>query len=349
MKPLRSGDLESAGHVDPADEIAPRPRPVSGPVRLLAPSRVPSVLSDEVFTRTAILMDTFIAIEVIAPKGTPEPTAAMERALGWFAEVEVRCSRFDPKSEVMRLTRFAGSPVKVSKVLFEVVRFAVAIAQASGGAFDPAVGHVLEARGFNRDYRTGQSVDTGLDPEARPSFRDIRLDPARSTITLKRSLIVDLGGVAKGMAIDLAAKELSQYESFAIDAGGDLYLKGRNPLGRPWRVGIRDPRREEALLETLQISDAAVCTSGDYERRAPDESGEHHILDPKTGRSAAEVASVTVVAPTAMVADALATAAFVLGPERGIRFLERQGVAGLIISSSLERHATAGLARYTVA
>ncbi len=343
MKPPSKVDL-GAG----ADALSPRPRPATGPARLLAPARLPSVLSDEVFTRTAILMDTFVAIEVVAPKGMPEPAAAMERALGWFAEVEVRCSRFDPKSEVMRLTRLAGSPVKVSKLLFEVVRFALAIAEASGGAFDPAVGHVLEARGFNRDYRTVQQVDTGLDPQARPTYRDVRLDPARSTITLRRPLILDLGGVAKGMAIDLAAKELAQYADFAVDAGGDLYLKGRNPLGRPWRVGIRDPRKEGALLETLQVSDAAICTSGDYERRAPDESGGPHSLDPRSGESVAEVASVTVVAPTAMVADALATAAFVLGPERGTRFLERQGVAGLIIASSLERHATADLARYTV-
>jgi FAD:protein FMN transferase len=346
VRPL-SGREASPGHGAPGDDVPAR-RPAAGPARLLAPARLPSVLSDEVFTRTAILMDTFVAIEVVAPKGAPEPSAAMERALGWFAEVEVRCSRFDPKSEVMRLTRLAGSPVRVSKLLFEVVRFALTIAEASGGAFDPAVGHVLEARGFNRDYRTGQAVDSGLAPEARPTYRDVRLDPAHSTITLKRPLILDLGGVAKGMAIDLAAKELAQYSDFAVDAGGDLYLKGRNPLGRPWRVGIRDPRNEEGLLETLQVSDAAICTSGDYERRAPDESGGHHILDPRTGESADEVASTSVVAPTAMVADALATAAFVLGPERGIRFLERQGVAGLIISPSLERHATADLARYTV-
>lgn len=347
MKPLGGRELGAAGY-DALGDMQPRPRRASGPARLLAPARLPSVLSDEVFTRTAVLMDTFVAIEVVAPKGVPEPTAAMERALGWFAEVEVRCSRFDPKSEVMRLTRFAGSAVKVSKLLYEVVRFALAIAEASGGAFDPTIGHVLESRGFNRDYRTGQPIDSGLDPKARPSFRDVRLDPARSTITLKRPLILDLGGVAKGMAIDLAAKELLKYSDFAVDAGGDLYLKGRNPLGRPWRIGIQDPRREGALFETLQILDAAVCTSGDYERREPGDSGGHHILDPRTGESAAEAASVTVISPTAMVADALATAAFVLGPERGARFLERQGVEGLIISSSLERHATADLARYTV-
>ena len=89
----------------------------------------------------------------------------------------------------------------------------------------------------------------------------------------------------------------------------------------------------------------AVCTSGDYERRGPTGEG-HHLIDPQSGASADAVASVTVIAPTAMVADALATAAFVLGPTRGLRFLEAQGVDGLIYSSALERYATSGLAAY---
>jgi thiamine biosynthesis lipoprotein len=91
------------------------------------------------------------------------------------------------------------------------------------------------------------------------------------------------------------------------------------------------------------VSNAAVCTSGDYERRSACEDDGHHILDPRAGVSAGDVASATVVAPTAMAADALATAAFVLGPTEGIRLLERQGVDGLIVSPRLERHATRGL------
>ena len=103
-------------------------------------------------------------------------------------------------------------------------------------------------------------------------------------------------------------------------------------------MGIRHPRRDREIIESISVSDEAVCTSGDYERR-------DHILDPRPGGSANVSISATVVAPTALVADALSTAAFVLGPAKGIQLLERQGVEGLILSPTLERFTTRGLAR----
>jgi thiamine biosynthesis lipoprotein len=139
----------------------------------------------------------------------------------------------------------------------------------------------------------------------------------------------------------MAARELNPLEHYAIDAGGDVYVAGLNPDGAPWSVGIRHPRCHDQLIESLSVSNVAVCTSGDYERK--DSEDGHHILDPRTGVSANAVASVTVVAPTAMVADALATAAFVLGPIDGIRLLERHGVDGLMVTPALERYATRGM------
>jgi thiamine biosynthesis lipoprotein len=150
--------------------------------------------------------------------------------------------------------------------------------------------------------------------------------------------------VAKGLAVDAAARELEPFRDFAIDAGGDLYLGGRNPDGLPWSVGIRHPRNDRELIDSLRVSDKAVCTSGDYERIMPG-GQQHHILDPRTGVSPATVASVTVVAPTALAADALATAAFVLGPTDGLRLLQRHGVEGLIVTTSLDRIETSGLHR----
>jgi FAD:protein FMN transferase len=215
------------------------------------------------------------------------------------------------------------------------------VAEESGGAFDPTVGHAMEARGFNREYLTGQTVRTDFESGGSVSYRDVRLDPDRRTIKLLRPLILDLGAIAKGLAIDLAARELLPFENFAIDAGGDLYLGGCGPNGEPWSIGIRHPRRDNELIESLRVSNRAVCTSGDYERQSPAEG--HHILDPRTGASAGAVASVTVIAHTAMLADALATAAFVLGPADGIRLFDRLGVDGLIVSPTLERHATRGM------
>jgi thiamine biosynthesis lipoprotein len=249
----------------------------------------------------------------------------------------------------MRLTSQARVPVPASAILYEAVRFALLVAEESGGAFDPTVGHRMEARGFNREHRTGAIVRTAITPDDDVSFQDVQLDPDQRTILLRRPLTLDLGSVAKGLAVDLAARELEPFRDFAIDAGGDLYLGGSNPQGAPWSVGIRHPRRDHELIDSLRVSNQAVCTSGDYERRASGADGHpgagHHILEPRSGDSPHSVASATVVASGAMLADALATAAFVLGPEAGLQLLARLGVEGLIVTPELERHETRGLCR----
>jgi len=283
-------------------------------------------------------MGTLVTIHVVRP-GTE---AAIERAFGWFQEIERRCTRFSQHSELMRLRAQPGVPVPASAILFEAVRFALMVAEESGGAFDPTVGHRVAALGFNREHRTGEIVRPAIIPHDDVTYRDVQLDPERRTITLRRPLTLDLGAVAKGLAVDTAARELAPFRDFAIDAGGDLYLGGSNPHGDPWCIGIRHPRRDHELIDSLRVSNQAVCTSGDYERRTP-EGAVHHILDPRTGESSQAVASATVVAPGAMLADALATAAFVLGPEDGIAFLNRMGVDGLIVTPELERYETRGL------
>jgi thiamine biosynthesis lipoprotein len=260
---------------------------------------------------------------------------AMQRALDWFGVVEQICSRFDPNSELRHLCEQSGAPVAVSTVLFEAVRFALALARETRGVFDPTIGQILEAKGFDREYRTGQRTPSRL-PAARPAtYRDVQLDPAHRTIQLRRPLLLDLGAVAKGLAIDLAARELATFDNVCVDAGGDLFARGQNGRGEPWAVGVQDPRASEAVAYRLAISGQAVCTSGDYERRTPD-GAEHHLIDPRTGRAGQSLASVTVVAPTATAADGLATAVFLLGPKRGLRLLEQAGVGGVLITPTGE-------------
>jgi thiamine biosynthesis lipoprotein len=294
-------------------------------------------------------MGTVVTIHVVG-HGTNdgerlERQRAVESAAAWFDEVERTCSRFDPESELAQLSAQIGKSVRVSELLFETVRFALAVATESGGAFDPTVGLLLETRGFDREHRTGRAVHTELDVDRGASFRDVQLDTDERTITLARPMLLDLGAVAKGLAIDMAARELKEnsFDDFAIDAGGDLFLAGCNADGQLWSVGVRHPRNVEDLYATLRVSKSAVCTSGDYERRAPGGDRDHHLVDPRTSASASTAASVTVLAPSAMVADALATAAFVLGPVDGIALLERHGLDGFIIAPTLERVATHGM------
>lgn len=299
------------------------------------------------YAKTVVLMDTFVTIRLC--RATTGCVERVERAFDWFRQVEAACSRFDPQSEVLALVPQAGRAVPASDILYEAVAFALAVAEASGGAFDPTIGHLLEGRGFNRNYRTNEAITTGIAATKRPTYRDVRLDPARRTINLRQPLVIDLGAVAKGLAIDLAARELAadaEQTGFAIDAGGDLYMRGHNPLGTPWQIGLRHPRQPDALLGTLHLTDTAICTSGDDSRPAADPVLGHHLVDPRSGDSPRAVASATVIAPTAMVADALATAAFVLGPQRGLRLLKRQGVEGCIVDAALGQHPTPGFRRY---
>jgi thiamine biosynthesis lipoprotein len=299
----------------------------------------------ETHRRSTIAMDTLVSLTVRTDVSASAVAERMERALGWFAEVERVCSRFDPESELMQLTRQIGVPVTASPMLFQLTQFALEVARVSGGAFDPTVGALLERRGFNRNYRTGRAVASGIATE-RATWRDVELDQAMGKVTLHAPLVLDLGAVAKGFAIDLAARELGGFAHYAVEAGGDLALKGGNAEGLPWQVGIRHPRADGELIARVAIADAAICTSGEYERRGAVDVNTHHLVVPARGASGDALASVTVIAPSAMVADALSTAAFVLGPERGRDFLIAQGVDGMLISPTLARTMTPNFARY---
>ena len=296
----------------------------------------------EIFVHTAALMGTVVSIKVLGHGRTSLERREREdrvlRAITWFHKIEDACTRFEPTSEVRRLSDHIGQPVPVSAMLYSIAEFSLAVADESGGAFDPTVGLQMEERGFDREYRSGRQVRTPLVAPDAVTFRDVVLDPDRQTITLTEPLVLDLGAVAKGLAIDMAARELQPLENFSLDAGGDLYLGGRNEEGEPWSVGIQNPRDPEALIDTFAVSDLAVCTSGDYERH-------QHILDPRTREPAATLASVSVLATSAMVADALGTAAFVLGPRDGLGLLERLHLDALLVAPDLRTFETPELGR----
>ena len=228
-------------------------------------------------------------------------------------------------------------------MLFNALHVSLEVARCTDGALDPTVGAAMERAGFNTNYRTGERV-TSFSDGSSASYRDIVLDHDSQTVTLLRPTTLDLGAVAKGLASDLAASELSGLPGFVVNAGGDIRAFGAIRTGEPWQIGIRHPRREGELLTCLSVTDAAVCTSGDYERR--DAAGGHHILNPHTKDSARSAIGATVVAPTCTLADALSTALFVLDVDDGVALLDRQGVDGLIVGPSLEFVSTAGMKKY---
>src|SRR5580765_571098 len=155
------------------------------------------IRSGDVYLQTVVLMSTRVTIQVAGHGADPQDAVdrreRVDRAFEWFRRVEACCTRFDPHSELMQLTAQIGVPVPVSALLYEAVQFAVAVAEETEGAFDPTIGHSMETRGFNREYRSGQSVQTGVVETPGISYRDVELDPARRTITLARPLVLDLG------------------------------------------------------------------------------------------------------------------------------------------------------------
>ena len=296
----------------------------------------------DVFSHAFACMGTVVTLHIVNTEVSLAVArdAAVARAKDWFRTVESACNRFDATSELRRLCDTTNIVTPVSACLFEAAQFALAVADASQGAFDPTVGARMESRGFDRDYRTGAPSRSTAVTDSVVTYRDVELDATEHTITLHKPLLLDLGAVAKGLAIDLAARELAELQHFMIDAGGDLFASGQNAQGHPWRVGVRHPREVDAFLQTIKVTSGSVCTSGDYERTGND--GKHHLLDARNRETAEALASVTVLAPSAMVADALATAAFALGPTAGLTFLESHDVEALLVTPSLERFTTRG-------
>lgn len=296
------------------------------------------------FEYATTAMSTVVSVQIMGEH--PNATALAAESLDWFRLVEASCSRFDPASELMRLCHAAPGPAHVSPLLFEVLRVALAVAQASEGAFDPTLGSALHARGFNRHWSSHEwapafaHITTG-------QWRDIVLDETALSVQLPIATALDLGGIAKGFALDLAARALAGIADCCVVAGGDLLCRGLNANGRPWCTAVLDPFRPQQAVCTVTVGapEYAVCTSGDYVRRT---AHGHHLLDARHQHGvscAAGMRSATVVAPQAAVADALATAAFVMGPQAASAMLKEQMVDAWLIDAEGTSHIVAGWGR----
>ncbi|TDF94439.1 FAD:protein FMN transferase [Paenibacillus piri] len=283
--------------------------------------------------KTKLFMDTAVDIQVVTRKSDDAAEAAIQRAFEAFRKVEHACSRFSSDSELMEACRRVKTVVPLSPFLFEPLKFAWEVAQWTNGRFDPAIGKIMEDHGFNRHYLTGETIQSHSADAV--TYRDIVLNEQDRTLYLRRPLVIDLGAVAKGFAIDLAARELTQFEGFVVNAGGDLYAGGADESGGKWKIGIQHPVYKDQIIQEIELSNEAVCTSGSYERRSPVKPGVHHMIDPATGQSPDAWVSCSVVAPYAMIADAFSTASFLCGVERGRTLIEQLGFKGILITSGL--------------
>lgn len=274
--------------------------------------------------------------------------AAASVVMGEMRRIDQLMSTYKESSEISRVNREAATrPVPISRELLDLIARALEMAALTGGAFDityASAGHLYD---FRRRRKPSEQALAQALPAI--SYRHVALDRGAGTIRfLQRGVRVDLGGIAKGHAVDrsIALLQARGIKHALVSAGGDSRLIGDH-RGRPWIVGIRDPRQEGKVVAALPLADAAVSTSGDYERYFEVEGVRyHHIINPKSGRPVAGVRSVTVVAADSTTADALSTSVFVVGVEKGLALIESlPGVEGLIVDAEGRMRYSSGLLR----
>jgi thiamine biosynthesis lipoprotein len=293
----------------------------------------------EPIKESRIALGTVIEITV-AHEDRKIARAAMEKAFDEFERVERQLSGYLADSGITSLNESGGRQVALGDEIFGLLLRSKEISVLSRGAFDVTVGPLMALWRFDEGGRVPSDEEL-RSAVAAVGFGKLEFDGGRRSVRLTREgMKVDLGGIGKGYAVDRAAEVLraAGITDAIIDAGGDLRLLGRRPGKDFWRIGIRHPRDPARLLVDLDLAETAIVTSGDYERFfMQDDVRYHHILDPATGRPVESCQSVTVIAPTALEADAYATAAFVMGPAKGIAFLRAlPGVDGIIVDAAGE-------------
>jgi thiamine biosynthesis lipoprotein len=272
-----------------------------------------------------------------------------ERVFREFDRLENLLSVWKDGSDVVRMNANAGiTPVSVSEDTINVLREAAEGSALTRGKFDITFGALSDIWRFDHDQDNiipdRQLIETRL---TRIDYRAVHVDgTARRAFVGRPNMRVHLGGIGKGYAVDRAVALLREagFADFMIQSGGDLYVAGRNGSA-PWKLAIADPRGAHEPFATLQITDGTFSTSGDYERFfMKDGVRYHHLLDPDFGEPARGCRSVTIVANRALTADVLSTGVFIMGPDEGMKLIERlPDVEGVIVTADNEVLISTGL------
>ncbi|MCG3189141.1 MAG: FAD:protein FMN transferase [Burkholderiaceae bacterium] len=314
-----------------------RPRPAGPPV---AAARGRWFSRDEAIMGTAIHAELWSDDEALAEQAIAAVMAEMHR-------IDHLMSPFKPESELSLINReAAGRAVPICGELFDLIARSIDFSRLSDGAFDityAAAGHLY-------DYREGVAPDAAALERARGNvgWQHLMLEPRERTIRFARDGVrIDLGGFAKGHAVDNAIKILKHLgiAHAVVAAGGDSHVLG-DRCGRPWSIAVRDPRDRQRVVAVLPLVDTSISTSGDYERYFErDGVRHHHLIDPKTGTSPRALHSVTILAADGLTSEALSKCVFVMGLARGMRLVESQpGADAVVVDANGTLHFSAGLA-----
>jgi thiamine biosynthesis lipoprotein len=279
-------------------------------------------------------MGTVVEITLVGEDEEATRKAALQ-AFQEIKRIETLMSPWIDSSDVTRMNRSAGKEgVKVSPETLKVIRKANEISKLSEGGFDITVGPLTELWRKAREKKIPPLIEEVKGRLALVNFKNIRIDQKEKVFLKTKGMAVDLGGIAKGYAVDKAFDLLKSlgYKDLIVNAGGDLKVGGLKN-NQPWSIGIQHPRESQKILARLSVSDTAVATSGDYEKFFIHQGKRyHHIFNPKDGFPTEGCQSVTILCKEGIMADALATAVFVLGPEKGYGLCQKfEGVDCLIV------------------
>jgi thiamine biosynthesis lipoprotein len=296
-------------------------------------------------SREEVIMGTSVRVELWSDDRAAGESA-IGAVMGQMRHIDETMSPFKPDSELTRINRAAADrPVPVSRPMYDIIARSIAFSQLSEGAFDitfASVGHLYDYR-----LQIRPSDDELASAREAIGYRNLVLDPQARTVRFARQGVrIDLGGFAKGLAVDDGAAILKSrgIRNAIVTAGGDSHILG-DRRGRPWTIGIRDPRKAGEMVAVLPLEDVALSTSGDYERFfEQDGIRYHHLIDPFTGRSPSGVRSVTVVAPDGLTSEALTKSIFVMGVDKGMRLIESlDGVDAVVVDAAGALHYSSGL------
>ena len=309
---------------------------------LLCALLCPSMASAEWHQRQLDLMGTRISLELWHDQATLA-TRCAEQVFDEMRRIEALMSTYLDASEISFINNNAAiSAIDISAEMHHILEKSLYFSRVSDGAFDISYASV----GYAYDYRERQQPDQASVAAKLPAIDYRHIELAENRVRFLHSGVrIDLGGIAKGYAVDRAVEIVSQcgISQAMISAGGDSRIIGDRG-GRPWMIGIQHPRDPSAIALRVPLSETAVSTSGDYERFFI-EDGEriHHIIDPATGRSAKKSWSATVTGPDAMTTDALSTTIFILGAAKGLALIESlDGIDAIIIDSAGKLHYSSG-------
>ncbi|MCD6453260.1 MAG: FAD:protein FMN transferase [Dehalococcoidales bacterium] len=305
------------------------------------------------FEETRSLMDTFVTITVYSPD---EATAKQAISAGFtrMDEIEKEASIFDPSSEAFRLNQdgYLDAP---SDDLSKLITMSLVYNKTTSGAFDITVQPLLDLWQYKPDadkqfWELDESTQKAEINEALRLVGPDQIAVEDNAISFKEEgTKITLGGIAKGYAVDEALKVIQGQgiKSALVDAGGDMRMLGTKPKDEPWYVALANPDDTSQSLAAFNLSDRAIATSGSCERYFDPEKKAHHIINPRTGYSANQCISVTIIAASCTQADTLATGVFVLGPKDGLKLVESlDDVECLIVDSHREIYRSSGLSQY---